>query len=75
MRRLNKHSAAENYLTSLEGKADLLDFEKLYDTIYSLKEIIASIEDFGRHNIFLEEEIDVINEKLTSKRSKNRGTN
>jgi hypothetical protein len=40
-----------------------------------MKEIIASIEDFGRHNIFLEEEIDVINEKLTSKRSKNRGTN
>jgi len=75
MRRLNKHSAAENYLTSLGGKADLLDFEKLYDTIYSMKEIIASIEDFGRHNIFLEEEIDVINEKLTSKRSKNRGTN
>jgi len=75
MRRLNKHSAAENYLTSLGGKADLLDFEKLYDTIHSLKEIIASIEDFGRHNIFLEEEIDVINEKLTSKRSKNRGTN
>jgi hypothetical protein len=75
MRRLNKHSDAENYLTSLEGKADLLDFEKLYDTIYSLKEIISSIEDFGRNNIFLEEEIDVINEKLTSKRSKNRGTN
>ena len=75
MRRLNKHSAAENYLTSLGGKADLLDFEKLYDTIYSMKEIIASIEDFGRHNIFLEEEIDVINEKLTSKRSKNHGTN
>jgi hypothetical protein len=75
MRRLNKHSDAENYLTSLGGKADLLDFEKLYDTIYSLKEIISSIEDFGRNNIFLEEEIDVINEKLTSKRSKNRGTN
>lgn len=75
MRRLNKHSDAENYLTSLGGKADLLDFEKLYDTIYNLKEIISSIEDFGRNNIFLEEEIDVINEKLTSKRSKNRGTN
>mgnify|MGYP001330789185 CR=1 FL=1 len=75
MRRLNKHSDAENYLTGLGGKANLLDFEKLYDTIYSLKEIISSIEDFGRHNIFLEEEIDFINEKLTRKRIKNHGTN
>jgi hypothetical protein len=40
-----------------------------------LKEIISSIEDFGRHNVFLEEEIDFINEKLTNKRSKNNGTN
>ncbi len=75
MRRLNKHSDAENYLTGLGGKANLLDFEKLHDTIYSLKEIISSIEDFGKHNIFLEEEIEFINEKLTSKRSKNHGTN
>ena len=75
MRRLNKHSDAQNYLTSLEGKAKLIDFEKLHDTIYSLKEIISSIEDFGRHSVFLEEEIDFINEKLTNKRSKNNGTN
>ena len=75
MRRLNKHSDAQNYLTSLEGKAKLIDIEKLHDTIYSLKEIISSIEDFGRHSIFLEEEIDFINEKLTNKRSKNNGTN
>ena len=75
MRRLNKHSDAQNYLTSLEGKAKLIDIEKLHDTIYSLKEIISSIEDFGRHSAFLEEEIDFINEKLTNKRSKNNGTN
>ena len=75
MRRLNKHNDAQNYLTSLEGKAKLIDIEKLHDTIYSLKEIISSIEDFGRHSIFLEEEIDFINEKLTNKRSKNNGTN
>ena len=75
MRRLNKHSDAQNYLTSLEGKAKLIDIEKLHDTIYSLKEIISSIEDFGRHNVFLEEEIDFINEKLINKRSKNNGTN
>ena len=75
MRRLNKHSDAQNYLTSLEGKAKLIDIEKLRDTIYSLKEIISSIEDFGRHNVFLEEEIDFINEKLINKRSKNNGTN
>lgn len=75
MRRLNKHSDAQNYLTSLEGKAKLIDIEKLHDTIYSLKEIISSIEDFGRHSVFLEEEIDFINEKLTNKRSKNNRTN
>jgi len=75
MRRLNKHSDAQNYLTSLEGKAKLIDIEKLHDTIYSLKEIISSIEDFGRHSAFLEEEIDFINEKLTNKRSKNNGNN
>jgi hypothetical protein len=75
MRRLNKHSHAENYLLDLGGKAKLKDFEKLLDTIYNLKEIISSIEDFGRHNVFLEEEIDFINEKLKNKRSKNHGTN
>ena len=75
MRRLNKYSDAQNYLTSLEGKAKLKDIEELHDTIYSLREIISSIEDFGRHSVFLEEEIDFINEKLTNKRSKNNGTN
>ena len=75
MRRLNKHSDAENYLLGLGGKANLNNFEKLYDTIFNLKEIISSIEDFGKHNIFLEEEIDFINDKLKNKRSKNHGTN
>ena len=70
MRRLGKHSDAEEYLKRLSDEPNLSTFEELNETIYSIKEIVSSIEDFGKENIFLDEEIDLINEKLARKRSK-----